>query len=243
MRKHYSSVDYFLSKSLAELPLDMFFSGVFHFCTETVHWLLVTPLGQLVKAFSVLTLSAASLGLAVGSISSNVEEAPVSLGLPIMTVLMAVGVINPSGVDESARKPLVIKLLKMFSPVSAAIEALCIAEYKGMSFEHNGKKPRWNLRDLPRMGGLALIRNGDNVLKALGLSGKSYHQCIKELGVMSFLSLAVSWIGLSVTGPSSSEHGTENDDGTDEDDFVAMCATSVIRSSENKLNISFIKFW
>jgi hypothetical protein len=96
---------------------------------------LVTPLGQLVKAFSVLTLSAASLGFAVGSISSNVEEA-VSLGLPIMTVLMAVGVINPSGVDESARKPLVIKLLKMFSPVSAAIEALCIAEYKGMSFEH-----------------------------------------------------------------------------------------------------------
>jgi ABC-type multidrug transport system ATPase subunit/ABC-type multidrug transport system permease subunit len=237
MRKNYSSLDYLLSKSLAELPLDMFFSGVFAFALKQFTGL-VTPLVQLVKTFSVLTLSAASLGFAIGSVSSNAEEA-FSLGLPIMTVLMAVGVINPSGVDETMKKPLVIQLLKRLSPISAAIEAVCITEYKGMSFDQEGNIRRWNIRDLPRMGGLALVRNGDDVLKALGLSGKSYNQCIEQLGFISFISLIGSWIGLHITGPKSSEHGTQN--GDDEDNIMVVDASSIIRNSENRLNPSLIR--
>lgn len=77
----------------------------------------------MLKTFSALKLSTASLGFAIGTISSNGEEAFL-LGLPTVIVLMTVGVIYPSGVDETMKKPLDIQLLKQFSPLSAEIEAV-----------------------------------------------------------------------------------------------------------------------
>ena len=64
-----------------------------------------------------------------------------------------------------------------------AIEALCIAEYKGMDFAEDGT--RWSLKDLPRMGGLALVRNGDQVIDALGLTNKSYENVMHSMAVVS----------------------------------------------------------
>lgn len=79
-----------------------------------------------------------------------------------------------------------------------AIEALCIAEYKGMDFGEDGT--RWSLKDLPRMGGLALVRNGDQVIDALGLTNKSYEDVMHSMAVVCAMNLLLSWFGLSHCG-------------------------------------------
>lgn len=114
-----------------------------------------------------------------------------------MVILMAVGIINPSGVDPSTKTPLIIQSLKKVSPVGMAIEALCIAEYSGMDFAEGGK---WRLSDLPRMGGLALVRNGDQVIDALGLTTKTYEGVMRNMAIVSSINLLLSWVGLSCCG-------------------------------------------
>lgn len=96
------------------------------------------------------------------------------------------------------KTPLIIKLLKQFSPIGMAIEALCIAEYSGMDFAEGGRS--WNFSDLPRMGGLALVRNGDQVIDALGLTTKSYESVMRNMATVSAINLFMSWIGLSCYG-------------------------------------------
>jgi hypothetical protein len=59
-------------------------------------------------------------------------------------------VINPSGVSKEKESPIIV-LLKQFSPIKYAIEALLISEFRGMDFGVQGKKWRW--LDLPKMGG------------------------------------------------------------------------------------------
>jgi hypothetical protein len=89
MRKQYSSFDYLLSKLFAELPLDVFFSAVFASCLKyAAH--LRSPLYCISGVFSLLTVASASLGFAIGSITSNVEEA-MTVGMPLMVILMTVG--------------------------------------------------------------------------------------------------------------------------------------------------------
>lgn len=105
---------------------------------------------------------------------------------------------NPSGVDITKKQPFIIRLLKRMSPISIAIEALCIAEYDGMDFSEDGMQ--WSWKDLPRMGGLAFVRNGDQVIEALGLSNKSYSGMMKSMFVLSISNLIMSWIGLTFCG-------------------------------------------
>ena len=106
--------------------------------------------------------------------------------------------INPSGVDITKKQPFIIRLLKRMSPISIAIEALCIAEYNGMDFSEDGMQ--WSWKDLPRMGGLAFVRNGDQVIEALGLSNKSYTSMMKRMFILSLSNLFISWFGLSFCG-------------------------------------------
>jgi len=106
-------------------------------------------------------------------------------------------IINPSGVDSLVKKPRIINLLKDLSPIGLSIEALCVEEYKGKSFV-NEKTSKWKmLQDLPKMGGLALVQNGDQVLEALALESKTYNGVMKRLSLLSVLNLLISLIGLS----------------------------------------------
>jgi hypothetical protein len=89
LRRHYTSFDYLISKSLAEIPLDMFFSAMF--AAGLKHFTgLRTPFLRLCGTFSLLTVASASLGFAIGSFTNGVEEA-MTVGMPLMVVLMAVG--------------------------------------------------------------------------------------------------------------------------------------------------------
>ena len=81
-----------------------------------------------------------------------------------------------------------------------AIEALCIAEFRGMRFDDSGEK--WRFRDLPKMGGLALVQNGDQVLEALALDQNSYGGMMTKFAALSAFNLFLSWIGLTFSGSS-----------------------------------------
>jgi hypothetical protein len=64
-------------------------------------------------------------------------------------------------------------------------------------------KYRWGqLKDLPKLGALALVQNGDDVLTNLGLGTAKYADLMRQLGILSGVYLMLSWFGLSYFGPS-----------------------------------------
>ena len=124
---------------------------------------------------------------------------------------MVVGVINPSGVDASQQPNALLMLLKALSPIRWAIEAVVTAEFQGMEF---GERNRWGqlreLKDLPAMGALAVVKNGDEVLANLGLKDAQYSKLIQNLVWLSMGYLAFSWAGLKLFGPSFVDANTQD---------------------------------
>lgn len=53
----------------------------------------------------------------------------------------------------------------------------------------------------PKMGGLALVKDGNEVLANLGLESASYSELMKNLAMLSGAYLVVSWLGLTFGGP------------------------------------------
>ena len=211
-RHQYTSLEYLLAKSIAEIPLDTVFAAIF---TSTLKSLCGLRIGfkALTGVFALMTVAGASLGFAIGSLSPTGEIAMVA-GIPILVVMMTVGIINPAGVDQSEPQPALVRALKQLSPIAFAIKALCLAEYRGMEFGDplHGKKRnmttifsrgRHLMRDLPKMGALALVQNGDQVLDELGLEKDSYEGAMKHLAILSFGNLVLSWIGLKIQATSN----------------------------------------
>ncbi len=123
-----------------------------------------------------------------------------AVGVPTLVILMVVGVINPSGVSTDEPPNRVMEWIKLFSPIKWAIEALVTAEFRGMTFEKD--RDFWgNLKQLPRMGGLAMVRDGDEVLDALGLGSANYDEIMNNMAKLSGVFLVFSWLGLAFGGP------------------------------------------
>lgn len=210
-RHQYTSSEYLLSKSLAEIPLDTVFAAIFTTVLKSVSGIRI-GWRVLTATFSLMTVAGASLGFAIGSLSPSAEVA-MSAGTPIMVLLMSVGIINPSGVDPEHPPPAVVEALRQLSPIAFAIKAVCIAEYRGMEFESSKKRKNIlqfgisgisALKDLPKMGALALVRNGDQVLQELGLGDETYGGSMRHLAFLSAANLVVSWVGLKMQGSNSS---------------------------------------
>ena len=187
--------EYLAAKVIAELPMDSLFAGVFTTVLKRVSGLRI-PWGQITAIFSLLTTAGASLGLALGCWSPDANLGKTA-SIPVVVLLMVVGVINPSGVDSSKKPPVVVQLLKRLSPFASAIEALCLGEYPGMLFDAS-KTLFSKVRDLPKMGGLAMVQNGDQVIEALGLADKTYGNAMQHLAVLCGGYLMLSWIGLAL---------------------------------------------
>lgn len=198
MRSSYSSLEYLLAKVLAEIPLDASFALIFASVLKKLTGLR-SSMGTLMKTYCLMTVSSVSLGFAVGSISSSAETA-MGIGVPLLVILMVVGVLNPSGVNTDEPPSRVMEWIKLLSPIKWAIEALVTAEFRGMTFEKD--RDFWGtLKDLPRMGGLAMVRDGDEVLDALGLGNAKYDEVMKNLALLSGVYLMFSWVGLAFGGP------------------------------------------
>jgi ABC-type multidrug transport system ATPase subunit len=209
-RRQYTSLEYLLSKTLAEIPLDAVFSVIFttvlkSSCGLRIEW------RDLTAVFASMTLCGASLGFAIGACTSTAEMA-LSVGVPLMVLMLGVGVITPSGVDtgedvDDIRPSFFVSVLKMISPIAYAIRAVCIAEYQGMQFRDPEDEIRRGIlspfiammrkiKAVFRMGGLALVKSGDEILEELGLGNDTYRGELINLAVISFLFLVIAWLGL-----------------------------------------------
>ena len=209
-RRQYTSFEYLLSKAMAEIPLDTFYAALF---TTALKAMTGVRIGwrELTQTFSLMTVAGASLGFAIGALSPTAEVA-MSAGVPIMVILMTVGVINPSGVDPDLPPPMVVQGLKQFSPIAYAVKAVCLAEYTGMEFQDPAGSKNRNIfqrgrnlmKDLPKMGALALVRNGQQVLDELGLGDETYEGAMMHLVILSAVNLLISWVGLQMQNSGSS---------------------------------------
>jgi ABC-type multidrug transport system ATPase subunit len=193
-RHQYSALEYLAAKALAEMPLDACFAAVMASVLKISTGLAISW-QTLTSVLSLLTVAGASLGFAVGSWAPN-EQLATSGGIPLLVVLMVVGVINPSGVDLAHPPPRIVQIMKHVSPFAFAIEALCLGEYPGMKFDTEGRGWFKRFADLPRMGGLAMVENGDQVIEALGLADKKYSVIMEQLALLSLGNFFVGWLGL-----------------------------------------------
>ncbi|KAL3944829.1 MAG: hypothetical protein SGBAC_001094 [Bacillariaceae sp.] len=189
---------------MAEIPLDAAFAAVFTTVLKLASGIR-TSWRALTGTFALMTVAGASLGFAIGAVSPSADMA-LSSSAMVMVVMMAVGVINPSGVDLSDPPPLLVRALKQFSPINYAVKAVCLSEYRDAEFgiDTGGKqinifsRGRRILQDLPKMGGLALVKNGNQVLQELGLADETYAGAMSQLAVLSLINLAISLIGLQM---------------------------------------------
>jgi ABC-type multidrug transport system permease subunit len=206
MRTSYTSLEYIVAKVIAEIPLDASFALVFAAVLKTVTGLR-TSMITLIKTYCLMTVTCATLGFAIGSFTSSVESA-MTTGISVIVVLMVVGVINPSGVNLDDGPPnQIMQILCFFSPIKWAIESLVTAEFSGMIFEddstnkHSSRGVWDRLQDLPKMGALAFVKNGNDVLANLGLGKATYTELMTHLCLLSGIYLTISWIGLSFFRP------------------------------------------
>jgi ABC-2 type transporter len=178
IREQYTVLEYLVAKVLAEIPIDILFSVIFATVLKQCSGLQISW-KRLVSVFSLLTTAGASLGFLLGSVAPNYQYATTS-GIPVLVILMVVGVINPSGVDLTASPPKLLQFLKQISPFFYAIEALCIGEYRGVTFLAPDGGGIWSrLKNAPRMGGLAMITVRTVFLIYL-TTGKETLSCVRS---------------------------------------------------------------
>jgi hypothetical protein len=143
-----------------------------------------------------LALNAAccsALGLAIGSVTSK-PEASLVLGVPVCVVHMVVGVISPAGTAKKPPSP-VMRAVALTSPIKWVIRSVLCSELRGM------RLVRSTLSGGPRMGGLALVRSGDQVLERLGLKDETAAHASGRLGVLTGAYLLAALIGQQLARP------------------------------------------
>ena len=201
MRNQYNPAEYLCSKVIAEFPLDTLYAIIF---ASTLKWRtgLRCSLKVLTITYSLMTIAGVALGFAIGGLAPDGDTAKAA-GMPIMVLMMVMGVINPSGVDSTIIQPIYIQFLKLISPIRWAIEGLCISEYKGMEFSRKGYGLFKTIAsDAPKMGAMAMVQNGDQVLNALGLQESTWEQSMHMLGRLTGANILISLLGLKFCGPS-----------------------------------------
>lgn len=143
-----------------------------------------------------LALNAAccsALGLGIGSIT-NRPEASLVLGVPVCVVHMVVGVISPAG---ASKKPpsAAMRAVALTSPIKWVIRSVMCSELRGMQLV------RSTLSGGPRMGGLALVRSGDQVLERLGLQDETAAHASARLGMLTGAYLLAALVGQQLARP------------------------------------------
>ena len=202
-RKQYSSAEYMTAKAVAELPLQFIFSwlfaGVLHSNCD-----LNISLPRLGSTLSLVGVASTMTGYMIGSLCQNNA---VVAGVPILLAYITLGIINPSGQAGEQQQlsqlglPFPLKILKDASPVRWGIESVLFNEFNDMKIE------RQSLKKLPRMGVYALIKDGKQVVKALGLGeGKHCEDDTADhanfnLVKVSCVNFLLAIFGLSTTGP------------------------------------------
>eukprot|EP00931_Biecheleriopsis_adriatica_P049823 TRINITY_DN28829_c0_g1_i1.p1 TRINITY_DN28829_c0_g1~~TRINITY_DN28829_c0_g1_i1.p1 ORF type:complete len:630 (-),score=111.55 TRINITY_DN28829_c0_g1_i1:25-1914(-) len=186
----YSGATYVAAKALAELPSDGLFACLFA-CVVHCRCGLRTPLIDLMGLCGLVALVCAALGLAIGAAVPNGDRA-MSVGVPIMSVHMLTGVIDPAG--SSAQQPSAGMLaMRAISPIRYALEALCHAELDGAEL-----KP--SPGEAARLGGLAMARSGDAVIMRLGIQ-HTYQEAVVRLVALFVFHLVIAVLIMAFLQP------------------------------------------
>jgi len=151
------------------------------------------PRRILVGTLALNSACCSALGLAIGSVSRR-PEASLALGIPICVVHMVVGVISPAGAPKR-RPSLAMRAVALTSPIRWCIRSVLCSELRGMALE------RSSLAGAPRMGALALVRSGDQVLDRLGLADETSGHACRNLGALTAAYLGAALVGQQIARP------------------------------------------
>jgi len=128
--RQYGSLEYLISKSFAELPIDALVAALFGVVLHHRANLRCSR-NDFVGTLALLGCASSSLGLAISALSPTGEIA-LALGPALMVVYVITGSIGPgkAKVDVSW----MLRALRNASPIRPACEALCVAEFANQSF-------------------------------------------------------------------------------------------------------------
>ena len=77
----------------------------------------------------------------------------------------------------------------------------CIVSILKIVPNHLSKTQMGAVHGLTKMGALALVQNGDDVLTNLGIGRAKYADLMRQLRILSYVYLMLSWFGLSYFAP------------------------------------------
>ena len=192
-RNLYGAAEYLVAKLIAEVPLDAAFAAGFG-CALKARLGLAMPTATLVATLSLTAAASAALGLALGALVPG-QDAPLAVGLPVMIVHMVLGILNPAGAADAKPPSAAMSVVSHASPIKWSVRALCCAELRGLELAPS------SLASVPRMGGLALVRSGDEVLERLGLAQSTAGASLHHLALVTAAECAVALVGMAVTTP------------------------------------------
>lgn len=158
----YSIGAYFISKLLAELPINALFPNLFGFLLYKLTNLNNSP-GRLRNFLGALTLesfTSSALGLAVGALTPT-PEAALAVGPSLMTLF----ILFSGFYITSDNIPSALKWIEKISIIKWGFEALSVNEFKGAYFEANNK-----------MG--ANIKSGEDVLQRLAFGKSTFRSAL-----------------------------------------------------------------
>ena len=210
--KQYSSLEYLLAKSATELPMDALVSSTFAWVLHT-QCNLNSDLGSFVRTLSMLGCASSSLGLAVSALSPSADIA-LAIGPAIMVVYVIMGTIGPVKLQKGKKDhlPAYLKFVRYASPIRSACEAICVAEFSNKTFAKSKIESTLKfIKFIPSMISDFAFRvyknrlqpitkrqrkDGDYVLKDIGLANSSYNGGNFSLMKMVLIHTALAFIGL-----------------------------------------------
>lgn len=180
----YSTFPYFVAKAVSEIPPLMIFSGIFGS--------IIYPLTGLnrekgrfrnfIGLTGLHTIAAEAAGLTIGSIASSSDVA-----LSLLPPVLVISIIFDGKNIASENIPKGLRWLQSIGLVRWGFEALCVNEFKGLTFDTSG----------PRRG--PTVKDGVDALARFGLEedslGKAVNAQFRIIGVGWLLSM----LGLSLT--------------------------------------------
>lgn len=163
----YTAVEYFSSKWIVELPINIFPSLLYAIVLYFSANLRTAKFGIFVLILMLETVTGISLGLAIGALMPNLEAA-LGIGPPMVIIALIFGgfYINLSTL------PVVANLIPYLSFIKWTFEALCINQFLGQTFDCAGT-----------VSG-ACEQTGEAVLQRLGFGGKEVSDAVLGLSML-----------------------------------------------------------
>lgn len=201
----YASMEYLLSKTFAELPIDALVAAFFGFLVHQ-RTNLHCSRSDFVTVLSLLGCASSSLGLAISALAPTGEIA-LAVGPALMVVYVIAGSIGPG--KAKTNLPGILRALRMASPIRPTCEALCVAEFRNQNFANPGSRDKQEggiIRQILRLVGLlpqVLLQRktapGDLVLKDLALERASLQSGKRSLTQMVLVHSLLALVGLMIS--------------------------------------------